>query len=46
MKRREFIAGLGAGFVDGSAGPGGNVTGFMTTEFSVGGKRNKTSGKG
>jgi putative ABC transport system substrate-binding protein len=30
---------VGAGFVDSLARPGGNVTGFMTTEFSAGGKR-------
>jgi putative ABC transport system substrate-binding protein len=30
---------VGGGFVDSLARPGGNVTGFMTTEFSVGGKR-------
>jgi putative tryptophan/tyrosine transport system substrate-binding protein len=29
---------VGAGFVDGLARPGGNATGFMTFEFSVGGK--------
>jgi putative ABC transport system substrate-binding protein len=29
---------VGAGFVDSLAQPGGNVTGFMTTEYSMGGK--------
>ena len=29
---------VGAGFVDSLARPGGNVTGFMSNEFSVGGK--------
>jgi putative ABC transport system substrate-binding protein len=29
---------VGAGFVDSLARPGGNATGFMSTEFSVGGK--------
>src|SRR3954470_22260330 len=29
---------VGAGFVDSLARPGGNVTGFMTNEFSIGGK--------
>jgi ABC-type uncharacterized transport system substrate-binding protein len=29
---------VGAGFVDSLARPGGNVTGFMTFEFSMGGK--------
>jgi putative ABC transport system substrate-binding protein len=29
---------VGAGFVDSLARPGGNVTGFMTAEFSMGGK--------
>jgi putative ABC transport system substrate-binding protein len=29
---------VGAGFVDSLARPGGNVTGFMTTEYSIGGK--------
>jgi putative tryptophan/tyrosine transport system substrate-binding protein len=29
---------VGAGFVDGLARPGGNATGFMTFEYSVGGK--------
>jgi putative ABC transport system substrate-binding protein len=29
---------VGAGFVDSLARPGGNATGFMTTEYSVGGK--------
>ena len=29
---------VGAGFVDSLARPGGNVTGFMTTEYSFGGK--------
>jgi putative ABC transport system substrate-binding protein len=30
---------VGAGFVDSLARPGGNVTGFMTLEYSMGGKR-------
>jgi putative ABC transport system substrate-binding protein len=30
---------VGAGFVDSLARPGGNVTGFMTVEYSIGGKR-------
>ena len=30
---------VGAGFVDSLARPGGNATGFMTAEFSIGGKR-------
>jgi putative ABC transport system substrate-binding protein len=30
---------VGAGLVDSLARPGGNVTGFMTAEFSMGGKR-------
>ena len=30
---------VGAGFVDSLARPGGNATGFMTFEFSMGGKR-------
>jgi putative ABC transport system substrate-binding protein len=30
---------VGAGFVDSLARPGGNVTGFMTSEFSMGAKR-------
>jgi putative ABC transport system substrate-binding protein len=30
---------VGAGFVDSLARPGGNVTGFMTAEYSIGGKR-------
>jgi putative tryptophan/tyrosine transport system substrate-binding protein len=30
---------VGAGFVDSLARPGGNVTGFMTFEYSIGGKR-------
>ena len=30
---------VGAGFVDSLARPGGNVTGFMTAEYSMGGKR-------
>jgi putative ABC transport system substrate-binding protein len=30
---------VGAGFVDSLARPGGNATGFMTTEYSMGGKR-------
>ena len=30
---------VGAGFVDSLARPGGNATGFMTTEYSIGGKR-------
>ena len=29
---------VGAGFVDSLARPGGNVTGFMTNEYSIGGK--------
>jgi putative ABC transport system substrate-binding protein len=29
---------VGAGFVDSLARPGGNATGFMTVEFSMGGK--------
>jgi putative ABC transport system substrate-binding protein len=29
---------VGAGLVDSLARPGGNVTGFMTTEYSIGGK--------
>ena len=29
---------VGAGFVETLARPGGNVTGFMTTEYSIGGK--------
>jgi putative tryptophan/tyrosine transport system substrate-binding protein len=29
---------VGAGFVDSLARPGGNATGFMTTEYSMGGK--------
>ena len=29
---------VGAGFVESLARPGGNVTGFMTTEYSIGGK--------
>ena len=29
---------VGAGFVDSLARPGGNVTGFMTFEYSMGGK--------
>jgi putative ABC transport system substrate-binding protein len=29
---------VGAGFVDSLARPGGNATGFMTAEFSIGGK--------
>ncbi len=29
---------VGAGFVDSLARPGGNVTGFMTAEYSIGGK--------
>src|SRR5262245_35616836 len=29
---------VGAGFVDSLARPGGNVTGFMTVEYSIGGK--------
>src|SRR5262245_63643500 len=29
---------VAAGFVDSLARPGGNITGFMTTEFSIGGK--------
>ena len=29
---------VGAGFVDSLARPGGNVTGFMSTEYSMGGK--------
>ena len=29
---------VGAGFVDSLARPGGNVTGFMSYEFSIGGK--------
>jgi putative tryptophan/tyrosine transport system substrate-binding protein len=29
---------VGAGFVDSLARPGGNATGFMTSEFSIGGK--------
>ena len=29
---------IGAGFVDSLARPGGNATGFMTVEFSIGGK--------
>jgi putative ABC transport system substrate-binding protein len=30
---------VGAGFVDSLARPGGNATGFMTFEYSIGGKR-------
>ncbi|MFL5101868.1 MAG: ABC transporter substrate-binding protein, partial [Xanthobacteraceae bacterium] len=30
---------VGAGYVDSRARPGGNVTGFMTTEYSMSGKR-------
>jgi putative ABC transport system substrate-binding protein len=30
---------VGAGFVDSLARPGGNVTGFMSAEYSMGGKR-------
>src|SRR6266542_3297348 len=30
---------VAAGFVDSLARPGGNVTGFMTVEYSMGGKR-------
>ena len=30
---------VGAGFVDSLARPGGNATGFMTAEYSIGGKR-------
>src|SRR5262249_19840361 len=30
---------VGAGFIDSLARPGGNVTGFMTAEYSIGGKR-------
>ena len=30
---------VGAGFVDSLARPGGNATGFMTAEYSMGGKR-------
>jgi putative ABC transport system substrate-binding protein len=30
---------VGAGFIDSLARPGGNVTGFMSFEFSMGGKR-------
>jgi ABC-type uncharacterized transport system substrate-binding protein len=29
---------VGAGYVDSLARPGGNATGFMTTEYSIGGK--------
>ncbi len=29
---------VGAGFVETLARPGGNATGFMTTEYSIGGK--------
>src|SRR5262249_44728258 len=29
---------VGAGVVDNLARPGGNITGFMTTEYSIGGK--------
>jgi putative ABC transport system substrate-binding protein len=29
---------VGAGYVDNLARPGGNATGFMTTEYSIGGK--------
>src|SRR4249919_445492 len=30
---------VGAGFIDNLARPGGNATGFMTAEYSMGGKR-------